>query len=160
MDVSEEAIHVQHEFVPKLLRRKLEAAEEGRQAFIERVRKDMVPLLLANRNWLIANGYGKRGVKSIAETARLPWTHWDQIMRHHNWWWSEPPKDDMYIYLCVRKAPHNHALDSLAGDTERGKKWIREWRQLKDNMHSPHRRVYVSADVLSSINYWASQRQE
>ena len=156
--MSDDAIHVQHEFVPKLLRRKLEAAEAGRLAFIERTKKEMVPLLLAQRNWLLAHGYGeKHGVKSIEETAKLPWTHWDRFLVHEAWWYYDPPKDDVYIYLHVRKAPHNSAIDQLVGSTRHGKKWVKEWRRLADNIRSPNRRIYVSADVLTSINYWASQ---
>lgn len=168
----DKVIHVAHEFVPKLLRRKVEAAIANRKAFVEERKKRMVPLLLANRNAFSAHRalpwYKKFSLSglffdkdvwtgeilSVEEAVKVPFTDYDRLRAASDpWRWSgRTHKYDPLVW-----GPHYTELRELMDEISSGSKWVEHIYALHDNLkRTPTRRVSVSESVLSSITYWAA----
>ena len=164
----DKVVHVAHEFIPKLLRRKVEAALANRDAFVLEKKKQMIPYLLANRNAAIAYRalpwYKKSffssdwdgEIMSVEEAARVPFDNYDTMKAAMSFWRFGSGRSHPYDPIVY--GPHHDALDAIMDEIRTGSKWVKHIRALHNNLkRTPTRRVSVSEDVLSSITYWAAQ---
>ena len=154
----EKVIHVAHEFVPKLIRRKVEAAIANREKFVNERKHQMVPLLLANRNHYIARQSrkwfpSKDRVVEIADVAKLPFENYRALKYAIDpWRWH----GTRYIYDQAARGPHWSELNRLADEIAKGSNAVDHIYALHENLRrTPTRRVSISEKILSSITYWA-----
>jgi hypothetical protein len=170
----QEVIQVAHEFIPKLLRRKVNEAIINREAFVLEIKKQMVPLILANRNayaaerkipWykkissiLFDTNTWEGEILSIEEAARVPFEDYDGLVRVTSSLWRSFGQTHRYDPLMV--GPHWDAVNELITEIRKGSKWVEHIYALQSNLkNSTTRRVSISENVLSSINYWQQQNK-
>lgn len=157
------SIHVKHEFIPKLIRKKVDAAIKNREAFIADKIEDLIVAMLANRNAFLAKrahwkrwiywSYYRGEVLSVEETAKLVETRFGRLSSLAKYGCLNVHDLDPYVY-----GPQHMRVYNTIKEIEEGAETFVHVYRLQNNLEkSSTRRVWISANVLSSITYWATQ---